>query len=404
MAKQAHMDPRDVMLWGVETPRKFLRGNLSPVLRTIVDLWEGEDYLGYPTRNNVMDITDTVIARNLMPFWMHSVLMEDGPFWDLGEDGDESQLLTKIKGAGLRAGAEFAGGRAWALTPSGKFQQRVSEKENLSYDQIPLTRQQHYMTDDPETKALWELAEADAAEREGGSQYLNALNQIKEDEMLRLSENIDDIIKENVGKRAIREAFSEYHKRRNTLSKKAGEDFAKAKRRLEAYIAANPAVEFESQLWDEYQKIAYDDKYERDDFRGFDFESRDEALTQWREKVGEDSWQIIQNVVKHYQREHHPLIQELLEARRILRPYWNTLDIALSKWGAKGLYEEYQYMSLSGQAQFVESNAALRVALAESRDQRKVMEATNDDVARALMEWDYRSSVNNSRVMSEFRR
>lgn len=91
----------------------LLRGNTSPVVSTAWDVWSGKDYIGNSTRDNHLQLTDTVIGENLMPIWAHSTFFEEG-----GVDP-------------VRAVGEFAGLRT---RPLNIWEQNEYEQNKLSQD------------------------------------------------------------------------------------------------------------------------------------------------------------------------------------------------------------------------------------------------------------------------------
>lgn len=79
---------------------RFIRGNLSPVIATGIDLITGKNYIGDPTRDSILSFTKEVILGNLAPIWTQSVLMEGG--------------ATSERA--VRGLSEFLGGRAYPET------------------------------------------------------------------------------------------------------------------------------------------------------------------------------------------------------------------------------------------------------------------------------------------------
>ena len=55
----------------------FLKGNLAPGIRTALDLITGKNFLGEPTRDNVIDFSKTIL-RNFMMIWTQNFLEEGG--------------------------------------------------------------------------------------------------------------------------------------------------------------------------------------------------------------------------------------------------------------------------------------------------------------------------------------
>ena len=77
---------------------KFIRGNSSPAVSTAWDLFTGKDYIGDPTREGLLDFTETVLKR-FAPIWTQTVAFEGG---------------TAL-GRGVRGAGEFFGLRAYPV-------------------------------------------------------------------------------------------------------------------------------------------------------------------------------------------------------------------------------------------------------------------------------------------------
>jgi len=90
----------------------FLRGNLSPGASTALDLITGKNYIGEPTRDNVLDFTKTV-GRNFMMLWTQNFLLEGGT----------------LKEKALIATAEFFGLRGYDI--SAKKELKIKDLEEM---------------------------------------------------------------------------------------------------------------------------------------------------------------------------------------------------------------------------------------------------------------------------------
>ena len=98
---QSAKNPDDVLKLSMDNPMlRFMRGNLSPVISTSLDLITGKDYIGDPSRDSMLSFSKTVLAENLTPIWLANVLYEGGT---IGERA-------------IRGASEFAGGRAYPET------------------------------------------------------------------------------------------------------------------------------------------------------------------------------------------------------------------------------------------------------------------------------------------------
>ena len=119
----------------VDAVNDFIRGNFSPSVSTGYDLITGTDYIGEPTRGGktgpfgtevpwvtegALKLTKRVVADNLLPIWVQSVLLEGG---------DLSGRLT-------RGTAEFFGGRSYPVA-TGKLYSEKWAKDFEAYNAIP---------------------------------------------------------------------------------------------------------------------------------------------------------------------------------------------------------------------------------------------------------------------------
>ena len=95
---QSADNPDELLEFSMDNPAlRFLRGNLSPVIGSSIDLITGRSYIGDPTRDGMLSFSKEILAGNLLPIWVQSALLEGG----------------NIKGRTARGLAEFFGGRAY---------------------------------------------------------------------------------------------------------------------------------------------------------------------------------------------------------------------------------------------------------------------------------------------------
>jgi len=84
----------------------------------------GEDYVGDPTRDGMLNLTKTVVGENLLPIWVQSVAWEGG----------------EAAGRTLRGAVEFTGGRAYPeyeLSPEQVQWRAYREIEDKVWSQYP---------------------------------------------------------------------------------------------------------------------------------------------------------------------------------------------------------------------------------------------------------------------------
>ena len=142
-----------LMEFTMENPAiRFVRGNLSPVASTSVDLLTGKNFIGDPTRDGIMSFTKEIIAGNLIPIWTQSVLFEGGTPQDLS----------------IRGVVEFVGGRAYPETTWDKvkpLREKYAQEDfnrdyaSLNRSQIDQLRRDHQDLNDLEEGAKREWAE-----------------------------------------------------------------------------------------------------------------------------------------------------------------------------------------------------------------------------------------------------
>ncbi|MDZ4231499.1 MAG: hypothetical protein U1C52_01785, partial [Patescibacteria group bacterium] len=103
-----------------EPALRFLRSSLAPGASTGLDLLTGKNYLGEPTRDNILDFTKTV-GRNFMPIWTQNFLQEGGTL------KDKTVIAT----------VEFLGWRGYDI--SAKKELKIKDLEELLGQQIGKT-------------------------------------------------------------------------------------------------------------------------------------------------------------------------------------------------------------------------------------------------------------------------
>ncbi len=155
----------------------FLKGNFAPVLGTSYDIITGRDYSWSPTRpgkplgiggksiglaEGMLGLTRRVIAENLMPVWVQSTILEGGD----------------IAGRGVRAVAEFAGGRAYPVEIYSNPQWAKDFKE---YESIPSTKRGKYQKDNPDIDAKLFITKGQAIQTYAA--YDEVLKLIKENKI-----------------------------------------------------------------------------------------------------------------------------------------------------------------------------------------------------------------------------
>ncbi len=95
---QSTDNPESLLQFSMDNPiLRFARGNMAPVPGAGLDLLTGRSYIGDPTRDGLMSFSKEILASNLLPIWVQTVLLEGGD----------------LKGRTVRGVTEFFGGRAY---------------------------------------------------------------------------------------------------------------------------------------------------------------------------------------------------------------------------------------------------------------------------------------------------
>lgn len=108
-------NPQDLVNYFLDHPAfRFARANLAGAPSTSLDILTGKDYIGDPTRDGMLSLTERV-SENLFPIWMQSVAFEGGNVW---------QRM-------IRGTAEFVGWRAYPMPAT---QERTELRNSLAQE------------------------------------------------------------------------------------------------------------------------------------------------------------------------------------------------------------------------------------------------------------------------------
>jgi len=151
---QSTADPDRLLKFSMENPAlRFVRGNLSPVASTGLDLITGRNYIGDPTRDGLLSFSKEIIASNLLPIWVQTTLLEGGD----------------LQGRAIRGGVEFLGGRAYPeplWNEVARLRDRYAQQDfgadykELNRAQIDVLKSNH-----PDLVELEEKSKLESAER-----------------------------------------------------------------------------------------------------------------------------------------------------------------------------------------------------------------------------------------------
>lgn len=155
---QSAGNPESLFQLSMDNPAlRFIRGNLSPVASTGLDLILGKDYVGDPTRDGLLSFTKTVLGRNLTMIWVQTVLMEGG----------------ELLGRTVRGVTEFFGGRAYpepVWGEVGRLRDKYAKQDfKIKYEDLNRAQIDRLNLNHPDLKDLEEKARTEGAER--GSEF-----------------------------------------------------------------------------------------------------------------------------------------------------------------------------------------------------------------------------------------
>jgi len=151
---QSADNPDSLFQLSMDNPAlRFVRGNLSPVVGNGLDLITGRNYIGDPTRDGMVSFNKEIIAGNLLPIWVQSVLLEGGD----------------VKGRTVRGIAEFFGGRSYpepVWNTVGKLRDKYAKQDfNKKYEDLNRIQTDKLRNTHPDLKDLEDKAKLEGAER-----------------------------------------------------------------------------------------------------------------------------------------------------------------------------------------------------------------------------------------------
>ena len=421
---------------------RFGRGLASPLVSGSWDLLTGKDFIGDPTREGKLQMTETV-AKNFVPIWLQSTLFEDGV--DLRKD-----LPKRLS----RGATEFVGGRAYPLSPWERAQVRGEEllsgmDMGKTYEEIKNARGYGQGTEwdkedmsgsptnisqlDPGTQITLqkdpEYARIQKESIEGTrspiySELYSKLNLLKvevKQKLINAWEASEKADPEHVGqayKKARKNIFSKYYTRRKVIYENAKDKGAFADRDIET-----PFEKAE----DVYNKLLYAD--DKDLFKKLITNVTGRPYRPLEDVFGQDNW-YERNLREEYLRKaYSPKFVEDMKALSLEKAdwpgaeleyridmdyireqgYWD-LDIKLAKEAdqrliAAGLiqtnlveqllnkYEELKSNARIAEArEFLESARVLKkVVFNKVTKERKLMRARDPELERLIMKYyDYK--------------
>ena len=379
-------DPRDdfSLAWMYDPALTFLRGNLSPVAGTALNIAMGRNFIGEPTRDSALQATQTFLGGMLTPIWLQTMFFE-------GKGTAQERVLRGI--------TEFVGGRATAATPLMKFQAYVEQQffednnRRLRYEDLHLLDYEKYKRT-KEGKKLWSDYEEDRERRGRSSVYLQAIEAETAKENKELIDKINKHLDLGSSYKFIRQAVSERGRNLAATRGALADQYPEEVKSIED----NRTFDREGSLdYYRYLEVKYADDY--DNPWGFDYDARDAAIEELRQTFisesddGATRWENALKVESTKLEELHPKVTELQNDREILRPYWEIAERVIEDFGVVAEYQEYLRLGAAEAAvarrRILAGNPKLVAALrAVAREQDLAM-ARNPEYSRLLLKWDY---------------
>jgi hypothetical protein len=347
----------------------WLRGNFSPVLGTGLDVIQGENFMGEPTRPKSLQeafasdkaadgwlaLTKTVLGENLLPIWTQNLALGSG------------DPMARM----LRGTAEFAGWRATEASPAqmrDDLRKEIAEQSNYPlWEAMPELERDKITDSNPELKKWTELARSkaeamDTPEAKQRNAFYKRIEEAKttyKNDVIKAAErgrrtgkweDFKDAVKD-AGKVLGKDYTRIYEAKENQPVLAQFEEWAKeGLQRLKEKGLDKPV---QDTAYEEYQaKIIVAPDLETPD--GFNFAEYERRIGEFKRKWGAEIWAYVQ-ARKDYDKKDYPAEYfELQRAKEILKPYWALADATMSIVqrrypNAKAVIEKYkersQYMN-----------------------------------------------------------
>lgn len=157
---QSSANPDKLLEFSMDNPAlRFVRGNLSPVTSSAIDLITGRSYIGDPTRDGMLSFSKEILGGNLLPIWVQSTLLEGG----------------SVIGRTWRGLAEFFGGRAYPeplWDEVRRLRDRYAKQDfNMKYEDLNRAQIDKLKDNHPDLNDLEEKARLEQAERGDEVEY-----------------------------------------------------------------------------------------------------------------------------------------------------------------------------------------------------------------------------------------
>ncbi|KKN78450.1 hypothetical protein LCGC14_0349820 [marine sediment metagenome] len=367
---------------------RFLKGNFSPFLGTSIDLITGKDFLGDPTRDGLLSLTETVIGNNLLPIWVQSVAFEGG------------ELNERV----TRGLAEFGGLRAY---PAGAFADLKDKQDELARQQFGVSwdelgqqpngfTEQIRLSQTQELKDLEDKAELESAKFARGDQlewnkYGREVDRIGNMVTNELNQADRQFVATRDGSQLrdrVNQAYWMKSQMMRDILKK--DEFAIVRDSFGRELSPEARAQMEPQklLYRDYNELMYaSDMFT--EFGEYNFTEADRRRQMFIQMYGLDALNSVEQVIGERRADEPPSVKLLRQAQQILQPYWqieNQIWANLPQ-GFKEISEQIEILARTDprgadlqlfrypQIVFARKMIALR---------KRQMKATNQDIANAL--------------------
>ena len=357
--------------------QRFVRGQLAPLTGSGWDMIEGRDYIGEPSREDSMQVFNTMVSENVMPFWLSGM------------------LLDEPKAGAIAPPSEFLGMRSMPVSKWERFVMHFnikSEKDlGQSWDELDKLKRSKIMKKYPELQEIQdESYELNALRerREDVADYRAELRQLKDTYDMKLQE-ITKYFQTPDGIRG-----KEFRQRRSELGSAFALSYEMLEEEFEEVItelrenAQNPRAHVEDIAYDLYVEQVVAGNFYNEEDGEFDFSAKKRAQELFREEYGDATYAYIQ---QRLLRDNY-LLQELDLGREAISPYWEVGRIILQRMDQQDLIPHYTKY-LNSRKDVREDMELIYPIFKEVKSAqtkaRKIMRQNNAELEKFLFRWDY---------------
>lgn len=380
-------DPSKLLEEGMGNPAfRFARGNFAPVLRTGTDLLIGRRFMGDPSRDGLISLTETVLIQNLLPIYVQSMILEGG----------------SIKGRLVRGAFEFIGFRAYPNSAFIAFAKHAENKalqvrlgiigpdqDVVAYGDMNKLEKDMVKKGDSEGRRLWSLYLADKEMRGRDDEALTIMRAYvasRVEELDKVSENA----RETGAFGLLREAIQE-----------SGQDLASKIDGLRSIERYKEVFERFEDLPDDAQPVdiahnAYMGiitNPELDDpIEGYDFAARDARLGELRNSIGDTLWKEVLEIRDLSRSQYSEEVQQWYrDSEDVLKPFWQVIDNLIGMSVVlRQQYNEWRRLgkvSRKSQRDYRNTRFFLDGMLDAASTKRELMRRLNPTLDATLVKW-----------------